>query len=165
MPTTPKQKLDRLADDILRALDKLEEDSQDPRVAVVRGHVLALAQLLGAHGPELQERATAELEEARNHEITEQRRQHTTPPQGNVVRGFRRTTAPAPPQEALVGKRPGLYTERRAARQQAGVTLQQIRQTTGMSLATVRMYEVRPQSVRPDKRVELDHIYAQFRTK
>lgn len=140
--TTPSAKLTRLADDILRSLDALEDDDS-PQIAAVRGHVLALAQLLGAQ-PSLAEESLRERQ--------------TEPPKR--VRGFQPTTKP--PAAPIEGKRPGLYTERRAARQQAGVTLQQVRQQTGMSLATVRMYEVRPQSVRPDKRLELDQVYAQF---
>ena len=147
MPTAT-DKLTRLADDILRSLDALEDDD-NPRVAAIRGHVLALAQILG--------RGDTPLE--------------TPVAKTGTVRGFRPTTRPPeegpsperrPTAPHLEGKRPGLYTERRAARQQAGVTLQQVRQETGMSLATVRMYEVRPQSVRPDKRLQLDQVYASF---
>lgn len=154
MPTESK-KLARLADDILRALDQLDGDT--PQVEAVRGHVLALAQLLGAG-----EQVRAAAEAHRDERITEMRTR-STPAQGHVVRGFRPTTIPAPQAEEIAAARPGLATERRIARMKAGVTLKQVAQAAGTSYTTTRMYETRRSSVRPDKREALDQVYAQFR--
>jgi len=154
---TPTMKLARLADDILRSLDQLE-DSGDPAINQVRGHVLSLAQLLGANPTIVEDMASGLLHER---SITP-----TEAPGPKKVRGFKLSTQPPHPHQQpdfpIEAKRPGLYTERRAARQQSGVTLAQVKQKTGMSMPTIRMYEVRPASVRPDKRLQLDQIYSSF---
>lgn len=162
MPTESK-KLARLADDILRALDQLDGDT--PQVEAVRGHVLALAQILGAG--ELV-RAAAELHHDRR--IDEQRSSETPHEGHRAIRGFRPTTIPAGPriaeeQDVLHPSaiRPGLATERRIARMKAGVTLKQVAAAAGTSYTTTRMYETRRSSVRPDKREALDQVYAQFK--
>lgn len=150
--TTATHKLNRLADDILRSLDQLD-DADDPRVAAIRGHVLALASILTKGDTPAETPDAKEEREVR-------------------VRGFRPTTTPPlpPPKQPYIGapsslpepKRSGA-TERRASRQMAGYTLKQVAQTAHVTLPTVRMYEARRISVRPDKRLALDSVYDQFK--
>lgn len=157
MPTESK-KLQSLADAILRSLDQLDGDT--PQVEAVRGHVLALAQLLGAHPNVLGHEAA---ERVRDERIMEGRADDAI----RRVRGFKPTTVPPkrdtlPAPEPLVGTRPGLSTERRLQRMQAGVTLKQVAEAAGTSYTTTRMYESKRTSVRPDKREALDQVYAKF---
>ena len=168
--TTESKKLQSLADDILRALDRLDGDT--PQVEAVRGHVLALAQLLGVRGaPEILGHEAAER--ARDEAITDERRvrgfkmsttpprRHDTqrPPPGSIYPQSPHEVQPEPPR----GARPGLGTERRIQRMLAGVTLKQAAAAAGTSYTTTRMYESKRSSVRPDKRAALDQVYMQFK--
>ncbi len=160
-------KLSILADQIMKALNHL--DPHDPQALRVRAHVLALADAMGADIPDTAvglptERPRGSTPDERVQEVrelTEQARNHTITQERELerrIRGFAPSSFPP-------AKRPGLATERRAARQLAGVTLKGVAQAAGTTLPTVRMYEAKRTAVRPDKRAILDHVYAEFQPK
>lgn len=164
------RKLQLLGDQILRTLDQIP--GNDSRSAAVREHVQALLDAL--EGPVVSDYASAEYNTPQGRAQAE-----TVAPPGKAVRVPITTaklrpltnpppkltpTPPDPGRPALRSQRPGLFTERRVARQRAGVSLKSVAAMAHVTLPTARMYEAKRTAVKPEKRASLDQVYQQFLT-
>lgn len=165
---TKKNRLNEIADQVIRSVAQLQEN--DPRSRIVTRHLQELIVALKPQslkstpppGPDQTQTQPETPHAIQMASVAPKAQTAWDVLQAQVVPELQpkmRQSSVAP----MHSDRPGLLTNRRELRKKAGVTLKQVAAAAKTTLPTARIYELKRTAVHPTKRKALDRVYKSFR--